>query len=214
VRVVDFRLPRRLPLVVTATAGPARLTDLPARLTNRLGGGLVVGLESLSPASRRHVLGQLAVQRGIRTGAGVLDWVAEHTPGGVRPLVGALTTLEALARGRLEPPDLAAVIEHWRSATPAVAVTPERVAKSVARHFRLDVKALRTRRRQPAGLWPLQVAMYLTRELTGLPWPRIGAAFGGRDASTVRHAFRKVAERADADAGLAAELRRIAAQVR
>ena len=99
---------------------------------------------------------------------------------------------------------------QWRS--PAVGVTPERVAKSVARHFQLDVKALRTRRRQPAGLWPLQVAMYLTRELTGLPWPRIGAAFGGRDACTVRLAVRKVAERAAADAGLAAELREIAAE--
>jgi chromosomal replication initiator protein len=212
VRVVDFRLPRRLPLVVTATAGPGRLTDLPARLTSRLGGGLVVGLEPLSPASRRHVLGQLAEQRGLRVAPGVLDWIADHTPGGVRPLVGALTTLETLTRGRPVPPVLAAVIAHWRSATPTVAVTPERIAKSVARHFQLDVKALRTRRRQPAGLWPGQVAMYLTRELTGLPWPRIGAAFGGRDASTVRHAFRKVAERADADSGLAAELRRIAAE--
>jgi chromosomal replication initiator protein len=211
VRVVDFRLPRGLPLVVTASAGPARLTDLPPRLASRLGGGLVIGLEPPSPASRRLVLGGLAEQRGLRVGADVLDWIALHTPGGVRPLIGALTTLEAIARGRPTPPDLPTVIAHWRG-TPTVGVTPERVAKSVARHFQLDVKALRTRRRQQAGLWPLQVAMYLTRALTGLPWPRIGAAFGGRDASTVRHAFRKVAERADADAGIAAELREIAAE--
>jgi chromosomal replication initiator protein len=171
---------------------------------------LVVGLEQLSPASRREVLGELAAQRGLRAGADVLDWVVAHTPGGVRALVGAVNTLEALGRGRPLPPDLAAVIDHWQS--PRLAVTPERVAKSVARHFRLDVKALRTRRRQPARLWPLQVAMYLTRELTGMTWPRIGAAFGGRDASTVRHAVRKVAERADADASLAAELRQIAAE--
>src|SRR5205823_6461350 len=129
VRVVDFRLPRRMPLVVTATAGPGRLTALPARLTSRLGGGLVVGLEPLSPASRRHVLEQLAEQRGLRVGADVLDWIAARTPGGVRPLVGALTTLEALGRGRASPPDLATVIGHWQS--PRIAVTPERVAKSV-----------------------------------------------------------------------------------
>ncbi|HEY1378899.1 MAG TPA: helix-turn-helix domain-containing protein [Gemmataceae bacterium] len=213
VRLVDYRLPRRLPLVVTAAAGPARLPGLPARLTSRLCSGLVVGLEPLSPASRRLVLAKLAKQRDVRAGPGVLDWLADHTPAGVRSLLGALTTLETLAGTLPAPPDLPAVIEHWNAATPTVAVTPERVAKSVAKHFRVDVKALRTRRRQPAALWPCQVAMYLTRELTGLPWPRIGAAFGGRDASTVRHACRKVAERADADAGLAAELRRIAAEV-
>jgi chromosomal replication initiator protein len=211
VRLVDFRLARRMSLVVTATAGPGRLRELPARLTSRLGAGLVVGLEPLSPASRREVLGELAAQRGLRAGADVLDWIVAHTPGGVRPLVGALETLEALTRGRATPPDLSTVIGHWQA--PRGNVTPERVAKSVARHFRLDVKALRTRRRQPAGLWPLQVAMYLTRELTGMTWPRIGEAFGGRDASTVRHAVRKVADRADADASLAAELRQIAAQV-
>lgn len=210
VRLVDFRLARRMPLVVTATAGPGRLTDLPPRLTSRLGAGLVVGLESLSPASRREVLGELAAQRGVRASAEVLDWIVAHTPGGVRPLVGVLTTLEALGRGKPTPLDLATVVAHWQA--PQGPVTPERVAKSVARHFQLDVKALRTRRRQQALLWPLQVAMYLTRELTGMTWPRIGAAFGGRDASTVRHAVRKVAERADADASLAAELREIAAE--
>jgi chromosomal replication initiator protein len=83
----------------------------------------------------------------------------------------------------------------------------------VARHFRLDPQALQTRRRQPACLWPCQVGMFLTRELTGLPWARIGAAFGGRDASTVRHACRKVAERADGDAALAADLRRLRAEL-
>lgn len=212
VRVVDFRLPRRLPLVVTANAGPARLPGLPARLTSRLSGGLVVGLEPLTPAGRRMTLRRLAKQRGLRARSAVLNWIADHTPGGVRPLLGALTTLEALSRGRPVPPDLATVIAHWRAAEAGGTVTPERVAKAVARHFRLNVKALRTRRRQPAGLWPCQVAMYLTRELTGLSWPRIGAAFGGRDASTVRHAYQKVGERADADAGFAAEMRGITAE--
>ena len=55
--------------------------------------------------------------------------------------------------------------------------------------------------------------MFLTRELTGLPWARIGAAFGGRDASTVRHACRKVAQCADRDTSLAADLRRLRAEL-
>ena len=55
--------------------------------------------------------------------------------------------------------------------------------------------------------------MYLARELTGLAWPRIGAAFGGRDASTVRSAYAKVAGRIDADASVDAELRRLRAEL-
>jgi chromosomal replication initiator protein len=211
VRLVDYRIPRRLPLVVTANAGPAKLTGLPPRLTSRLSGGLVVGLEPLTPAGKRDVMRGLAKQRRVRTAPGVLDWLADHTPGGARPLLGALTTLESLSRGRPTPPDLPTVLAHWHSA-PTVAVTPERITRAVAKHFGLDPKALRTRRRQPAALWPGQVAMYLMRELTGLPWPKIGAALGGRDASTVRHAFGKVAERVDTDTAFAAEVRKIRAE--
>jgi chromosomal replication initiator protein len=209
-RLMDYRLARRLPIVMTATAGPATLPGLTPRLASRLSGGLVVGLEPLTPAGRRAVAARLAKQRNLRVGVDVLNWLADHTPGGVRPLVGALATLESLCRGRATPPDLPTVIAHWQS--PNVAPTPERVAKAVARHFRLEVKDLRTRRRQPAGLWPCHVAIYLTRELTGLPWPRIGAAFGGRDSATLRHACKKVAARADSDTGFAAELRRITAE--
>jgi chromosomal replication initiator protein len=212
-RHVDQRLPRRLPLVVTATVGPAHLTDLPPRLTSRLSAGLVVGLEPLSAPSRRWVLERLVRQRRLRTASGVLDWLADHTPGGVRPLLGALTTLEALTRSAPMPPDLATVMTHWQEIASADRPTAERIARQVARHFRLDPQALQTRRRQPACLWPCQVGMFLTRELTGLPWARIGAAFGGRDASTVRHACRKVAERADGDAALAADLRRLRAEL-
>ena len=49
-------------------------------------------------------------------------------------------------------------------------------------------------RAQPLA-WPRQVAMYLARELTDATLPAIGRAFGGRNHTTVLHAYRKTAER-------------------
>ncbi|MFO0811291.1 MAG: helix-turn-helix domain-containing protein [Gemmataceae bacterium] len=211
-RLIDYRTPRRLPTLVTANTGPAQLSRLPPRLTSRLSAGLVVGLEPLASPSRRYVLHRLATERKLKTAAGVLDWIAEATPGGVRPLLGAIETLVTLTRGVPLPPDLAVVQAHW--ADQADGKSPvERVIQHVSKHFGLKPKALQTRRRQPAALWPVQVAMYLARDLTGLAWPRIGAAFGGRDASTVRSAYAKVAERIDADAAVEAELRRLRAEL-
>ena len=37
-----------------------------------------------------------------------------------------------------------------------------------------------------------QIAMFLIKELTGHSLPEIGAAFGGRDHTTVLHAVRKI----------------------
>jgi chromosomal replication initiator protein len=212
-RLIDHRRPRRRPLVVTANAGPARLPGLPPRLTSRLCAGLVVGLEPLSAPSRRAVLHDLARQRDLATAAGVLDWLADATPGGVRPLLGALSTLAALTRTVPFPPELPAVQAHWAELGEKNKPTLERVAQRVAAYYRLDVKTLRGRNRQPRALGPCQVAMYLARELTGLAWPRIGTFFGGRDPSTVRHAYGKIAESQAGDAGLAAALRQLRAEL-
>ena len=41
--------------------------------------------------------------------------------------------------------------------------------------------------------------MYITRELTDLSLPKIGDVFGGRDHSTVIHAYDKIREDLDDD---------------
>jgi chromosomal replication initiator protein len=47
--------------------------------------------------------------------------------------------------------------------------------------------------------WPRQVAMFLAREETGASLPAIGAAFGGRNHTTVLHAIKRVAQRTAED---------------
>ncbi|HOC09765.1 MAG TPA: helix-turn-helix domain-containing protein, partial [Bacillota bacterium] len=50
--------------------------------------------------------------------------------------------------------------------------------------------------------FPRQVAMYLTRELTDLSLPKIGEEFGGRDHTTVLHAYDKISAEIKTDESL------------
>ena len=53
--------------------------------------------------------------------------------------------------------------------------------------------ALQRRAARRTIVYPRQVAMYLSRELTDSSLPKIGKEFGGRDHTTVIHATSKIA---------------------
>jgi chromosomal replication initiator protein len=190
--LLDHRLRRRRPAVCTATAGPGQLPHLPLRLRSRLAGGLVVGLEPLSGASRRRLLDRLTAGRNLAARPEVLDWLSTR-PGSARQLLGGLARLEQVSRGRAEPPDLETVRAALAEPEPAGDVLGKLV-RLVSRHFRLDPRTLRGPSRRRQTLWARQVAMALARDVTGLPLVVIGAYFGGRDHTTVLHACRQIAK--------------------
>jgi len=56
------------------------------------------------------------------------------------------------------------------------------------------VDELTSKKKSKNIAYPRQVAMYISRKLTDCSLPKIGDTFGGRDHSTVLHAFNKISE--------------------
>ena len=73
------------------------------------------------------------------------------------------------------------------------------IQAAVGEHFGLSPEELLSTARTARIAWPRQVAMYLARELTGESLPAIGRHFGGRDHTTVLHAWRRTSARIIAD---------------
>lgn len=71
-------------------------------------------------------------------------------------------------------------------------ISVEMIQKEVAEYFNLSVSELKAKKRSKTILFPRQVAMYLTRQLTKLSLPEIGQAFGGKDHTTVLHSCKKM----------------------
>ena len=75
----------------------------------------------------------------------------------------------------------------------AAPITIERIQLVVAKHFNLDLKDMKSKRRTDAVAFPRQIAMYLARTLTDeFSTNDIGEAFGGKDHTTVMHACNKI----------------------
>ena len=72
-------------------------------------------------------------------------------------------------------------------------ITPQRIVRAVADYYGVNLDQLRSSKRDRAIVVPRQIAMFLIREETDISLLRIGAELGGRDHSTVLHAYDKIA---------------------
>jgi chromosomal replication initiator protein len=72
-------------------------------------------------------------------------------------------------------------------------VSIERIQQTVSERFGISTSELCGDKRSQNIVYPRQVAMYLSRELTDSSLPKIGREFGGRDHTTVIHATSKIA---------------------
>lgn len=73
----------------------------------------------------------------------------------------------------------------------------------------VTVRDLKSARRTKDVVKPRQIAMYLAKSLTLRTLPEIGRRFGGRDHSTILHAFRKIEGLVKTDPDVAAKIEQI-----
>ncbi|MHB1610486.1 MAG: helix-turn-helix domain-containing protein, partial [Sulfobacillus sp.] len=64
--------------------------------------------------------------------------------------------------------------------------------EEVASHFDMRTDEFKAKKRTKAVAYPRQIAMYIAREITDASLPKIGDEFGGRDHTTVMHAYEKI----------------------
>jgi chromosomal replication initiator protein len=113
----------------------------------------------------------------------------------IRELEGALTRVVAFSSLTGRPMTVELAQDVLRDVFPqgeAVEVSIKRIQDLVADRFGLSLDELCGEKRSQNIVYPRQVAMYLSRELTDSSLPRIGKEFGGRDHTTVIHATQKV----------------------
>jgi chromosomal replication initiator protein len=189
-------------LVLTADRLPRRLSGLQDRLRARFESGLVAEMTPPDRTTRITILRKrAALDRITLPDPTVLELIADRVTDNIRSLEGALIRVIAhhSLSGRPLDNELAAdVLDDLHPASradPGAPIGIERIQALVAGHFNLRTEDLISARRTAALAWPRQLAIYLTRELTESALSVIGAAFGGRNHTTVLHACKRVEQR-------------------
>ena len=71
-------------------------------------------------------------------------------------------------------------------------LTSKLIMQIVCKFFNIKVQDMVSEKRSNSVAFPRQIAMYLCREIVNMSFPNIGKDFGGRDHSTVLHAYAKI----------------------
>jgi chromosomal replication initiator protein len=186
-------------LVISSDRPPREISTLEERLRSRFEWGLITDIQPPDLETRIAILRKKVKTDGIHIpDPKVLEFTAGRISSNIRELEGALTRVVAFSSltGRPMSEDLAQdVLKDVFPQGEVPQVTIERIQELVSERFGLSLEELCSDKRSQNIVYPRQVAMYLSRELTDSSLPKIGKQFGGRDHTTVIHATSKIARK-------------------
>jgi chromosomal replication initiator protein len=184
-------------IVMSSDRPPRDIQTLEDRLRSRFEWGLITDIQPPDLETRIAILRRKVKYDAIDVGdPEVLTFIASRVSTNIRELEGALTRVVAFASLTDRQMDVELAQDVLRDVFPqgeAAAVSIERIQELVCDRFSVSLGELTGDRRSQNIVYPRQVAMYLSRELTDSSLPKIGKEFGGRDHTTVIHATSKIA---------------------
>ncbi len=186
-------------IVLTSDRPPSDLQALEDRLRERFQSGLVADIRAPDLPTRIAILRKRAQHDGIEpVDPQALEAIARRITVNVRALEGALIRVVAFGSLTGRPLSAALATEVLDGLYPKAEAPLRSIADvkaAACEQFGISAEELVSAGRAVRLTWPRQVAMYLARELTGESLPAIGREFGGRDHTTVLHAWRRTEQR-------------------
>lgn len=183
-------------IVITCDTYPKDVQGLEDRLISRFDWGLTVQIEPPELEMRVAILNKKAESERIKISEDVAFLIAKNLRSNVRELEGALKKVLAFARFHGREISLELAKEALKDLLGAYnrQISLESIQKTVADYYKIKVAEMYSKKRTRVIARPRQVAMWLAKELTPVSYPAIGEAFGGRDHTTVLHAYRTISE--------------------
>jgi len=184
-------------IIISSDRPPRQIATLEQRLRSRFEWGLMTDIQPPDLETRIAILQKKVRADGIQVDdPHLLAFIAGRVSSNIRELEGALTRVVAFSSLTGRPMTVELAQDVLRDVFPqgeAPEVSIERIQDLVSDRFSMSKEELISDRRSQNIVYPRQVAMYLSRELTDSSLPRIGRHFGGRDHTTVIHATSKIA---------------------
>lgn len=191
----------RKQIVVTSDKFPKDIPNFEERLRSRFEWGLIADIQPPDIETKVAILRKKAENEKINLPNEVAFFLASQIDSNIRMLEGCLIRIGAFASLSKTDIDLNSAKEVLKNIIKPKEdfISIEMVQKMVASHFNLKISDFKVKRKNKGFVLPRQIAIYLSRKLTGSSLIEIGDKFGGKDHSTVLHSIKKVEEKMGQD---------------
>ena len=181
-------------IIVSSDNPPSEIPTLEDRLKSRFEWGLIADIQPPDYETRTAILRKKAEAENYNIPDDVIAYIAQNIQSNIRKLEGALIRIYAyasLTNKKEVTLELAQeALKHLISKNKKASITD--IKEVVANYYNLSIDELVSKKKTKNIAHPRQIAMYIARKLTDLSLPKIGDEFGGRDHSTVLHAYNKI----------------------
>ena len=183
-------------IIISSDKPPRDIQFLEDRLKSRFEWGLLADISCPDYETRLAILRKKAQDENIIIDDSILADIANKIDSNIRELEGVLNKIVARASLTHSPITIELaenIINEFKYESEKV-ISCDFIKETVAKYFSIDKEELAGNKRSNDIAFPRQIAMYLCREIANMSFPQIGTDFGGRDHSTVMHAYNKISK--------------------
>ncbi len=204
-------------IVISCDRLSKEIPALEERLKSRFEWGLTVDIKPPDLETRIAILKKKAEIDNLIIPEEVIFFIANGIKSNIRDMEGSLIRVVAfssLTKSSITEELAKEVLKDSLEKEEEKRITIDLIQKVVAAHFDLHIADMKAQKRTKTIAFPRQIAMYLSRNLTDSSLPEIGENFGGRDHTTVMHAYDKVKERLEKDPDFEKTIERLIREIK
>jgi len=191
---------------------PKYIPNLEERLRSRFEGGMIVDISLPDYESRLAILNSKLKTSDFTPSHETVEYVASVVKGNIRELEGALNTIICQCQLKNRDINLTEVKNLIKNTIkPQKTISIKDVLHTIANFYNIEEKILCEKTRRKEVVKPRQIIMYILREDFNISYPYIGQKLGGRDHTTVMHAYEKIKEEVKSNSLLIQEVEQIRA---
>ena len=193
-------------IIISADRAPTKLDRVQERMKSRLGGGLVVDIETPDLELKIKIIKkkieeiQSQFKENINLDNDVINYIASESKTNIRELIGVLNRVIAFSRVNnktLNVTDCKNILKDVFNQIRVITV--DKIQNVVSNYFNIPLSEMLSQRRSRPLARPRQIAMYLAKKMTARSLPEIGRRFANRDHTTVIHAVKTISRLSEQD---------------